>query len=68
MYVGDFAFDPLSLGKKPAALEKYKINELKNGRLAMLAFSGIVTVNALTGKGFPCKYASLRYNSLWYFM
>jgi light-harvesting complex I chlorophyll a/b binding protein 1 len=50
---GDFAFDPLSLGKKPAALEKYKINELKNGRLAMLAFSGIVTVNALTGKGFP---------------
>eukprot|EP01035_Chromulina_nebulosa_P031494 gene31494-41990_t len=53
---GDYSFDPLKLGAKPANLEKYKISELKNGRLAMLAFSGIVTQAALTGKGFPCKY------------
>eukprot|EP00597_Dinobryon_sp_UTEXLB2267_P019430 CAMPEP_0201099368 /NCGR_PEP_ID=MMETSP0812-20130820/8358_1 /ASSEMBLY_ACC=CAM_ASM_000668 /TAXON_ID=98059 /ORGANISM="Dinobryon sp., Strain UTEXLB2267" /LENGTH=192 /DNA_ID=CAMNT_0047355233 /DNA_START=78 /DNA_END=656 /DNA_ORIENTATION=- len=50
---GDYSFDPLKLGAKPANLEKYKISELKNGRLAMLAFSGIITQAALTGKGFP---------------
>ena len=53
--IGDYSFDPLKLGAKPANLEKYKISELKNGRLAMLAFSGIVTQAALTGKGFPCE-------------
>lgn len=52
---GDYSFDPLRLGSKPKDLEKYKINELKNGRLAMLAFSGIITQAALTGKAFPCK-------------
>eukprot|EP01038_Epipyxis_sp_PR26KG_P012896 gene12896-17280_t len=50
---GDFSFDPLKLGSKPANLEKYQISELKNGRLAMLAFSGIITQAALTGKPFP---------------
>ena len=55
LFKGDFSFDPLKLGSKPANLEKYKINELKNGRLAMLAFSGIVTQAALTGKSFPCN-------------
>mmetsp|Transcript_16768 Transcript_16768/g.45168 ORF Transcript_16768/g.45168 Transcript_16768/m.45168 type:complete len:222 (-) Transcript_16768:332-997(-) len=47
---GDYGWDPLNLGKgDPEAA----IKELKNGRLAMLAFSGIVTQSALTGKGFP---------------
>eukprot|EP01035_Chromulina_nebulosa_P016952 gene16952-22444_t len=50
---GYFAFDPLGFGKKPEDFKKYQINELKNGRLAMLAFSGIITQAALTGKGFP---------------
>jgi hypothetical protein len=36
---GDFKFDPLGLGKNPATLEKYQLAEIKNGRLAMLAFS-----------------------------
>lgn len=50
---GDYSFDPLQLGKG-AKLEKYKLNELKNGRLAMMAFSGIITQAALAGgKGFP---------------
>lgn len=55
VWKGDFSFDPLKLGANPANLAKYKINELKNGRLAMLAFSGIITQAALTGKAFPCK-------------
>jgi hypothetical protein len=29
------------------------LKELENGRLAMVAFSGIITQAALTGKGFP---------------
>ena len=52
---GDFAFDPLGLGKMTVDMERYKVSELKNGRLAMLAFSGIVTQAALYDKGFPCK-------------
>eukprot|EP01039_Chlorochromonas_danica_P000232 gene232-250_t len=50
---GDFSFDPLKLGSKPADLARYKISELKNGRLAMLAIGGIATQAVLTGKGFP---------------
>jgi len=50
---GEFSFDPLRLGSQPAAYKKYQINELKNGRLAMLAFSGIVTQAVLSGKAFP---------------
>jgi len=50
---GDYSFDPLKLGQG-AKLEKYKINELKNGRLAMMAFSGIITQAALNnGAPFP---------------
>lgn len=52
---GDYAFDPLKLGKG-AALERYQIAELKNGRLAMMAFSGIVTQAALSGHGFPYQF------------
>jgi light-harvesting complex I chlorophyll a/b binding protein 1 len=50
---GYFGFDPLNLSKTPAAKEKYELNELKNGRLAMLAFSGMITQAVLTGKEFP---------------
>ena len=48
---GDFGFDPLGLSK--GNKDKYAMNELKNGRLAMLAFSGLVTQAVLTGKEFP---------------
>eukprot|EP00968_Pinguiococcus_pyrenoidosus_P005835 scaffold383_cov272-Pinguiococcus_pyrenoidosus.AAC.5 len=51
---GDYGFDPLGFGKgNDQKKAKYALNEVKNGRLAMLAFSGIVTQAALTGKGFP---------------
>lgn len=51
---GDFGFDPLKL--KPSNPEKYKqyqINELKNGRLAMIAIGGMVAGATITGNGFP---------------
>jgi hypothetical protein len=52
---GDFGFDPLNLskGKSNAVKEVMAVKELKNGRLAMLAFSGIITQAVLTGKEFP---------------
>ena len=46
---GDYKFDPLGFGGGRELEEK----ELANGRIAMLAFSGIVTQAALTGNGFP---------------
>ena len=42
------AFDPLGLSKNSAVLEENKLKELKNGRLAMLAFIGFVSQQAVT--------------------
>ena len=52
---GDFMFDPLkfSEGKSDKVKADFALKELQNGRLAMLAFSGIVTQAVLTGKEFP---------------
>lgn len=45
---GDFKFDPLGLGKDPAKKAVYATNEIKNGRLAMIAVSGAIHHAALT--------------------
>ncbi len=49
---GDYGFDPLnfSKGKEDKTME---LKEIENGRLAMVAFAGIVTQAVVTGKGFP---------------
>jgi len=49
---GDFGFDPLGL-LTPETTEKYKLAELTHGRLAMLAFSAVVTQSALGHPNFP---------------
>lgn len=50
---GDYKFDPLGYATDGAATKEMQLMEVKNGRLAMIAFSGIVTQAALTGKGLP---------------
>lgn len=50
---GDFALDPLSFTGKPDAKEFLLEAEITHARLAMLAFSGLVTQSALFEKGFP---------------
>lgn len=51
---GDFQFGASFLnGKSAEAVRKLKYNEIMNGRLAMLAFGGMVTQSVLFEKGFP---------------
>lgn len=56
---GDFGLDPLGFlkNKSEEEINSMKLKEIKNGRLAMFAFSGVVTQAVLSGNGFP--YASL---------
>eukprot|EP00540_Astrosyne_radiata_P011518 CAMPEP_0116843098 /NCGR_PEP_ID=MMETSP0418-20121206/11896_1 /TAXON_ID=1158023 /ORGANISM="Astrosyne radiata, Strain 13vi08-1A" /LENGTH=209 /DNA_ID=CAMNT_0004473807 /DNA_START=56 /DNA_END=685 /DNA_ORIENTATION=+ len=52
---GNFGFDPLGFlsGKSDEEVKDMKMRELVHGRLAMLAFSGIVTQAVLTQGPFP---------------
>jgi light-harvesting complex I chlorophyll a/b binding protein 4 len=51
---GDFGFDPIGLyPTDPEKQKEYKLAELKNGRLAMVAIGGMVAGASVTGSGFP---------------
>eukprot|EP00752_Nemacystus_decipiens_P009070 g8098.t1 len=53
---GDFGFDPLNLYSKPGMEKKkadFELKEITHCRLAMLAFSGMVTQAVLYNGGFP---------------
>jgi len=54
---GDYALGTQFLPSDPAKVKEMKLKELKNGRLAMLAFGGAITQATLTGNGFPWLYA-----------
>jgi len=47
---GDLGFDPLKFGENKATRARLEMAELKNGRLAMLAFSGMIHQTFVTGK------------------
>jgi hypothetical protein len=48
---GDIGFDPLGLKEDPEAYARRQLTEVKNGRLAMIAISGMTHHYFLTGKG-----------------
>nr|7Y5E_22 Chain 22, Chlorophyll a-b binding protein of LHCII type III, chloroplastic [Porphyridium purpureum]7Y5E_2N Chain 2N, Chlorophyll a-b binding protein of LHCII type III, chloroplastic [Porphyridium purpureum]7Y7A_27 Chain 27, Chlorophyll a-b binding protein of LHCII type III, chloroplastic [Porphyridium purpureum]7Y7A_2o Chain 2o, Chlorophyll a-b binding protein of LHCII type III, chloroplastic [Porphyridium purpureum] len=48
---GNFGFDPLGLGKDKSVFDKYALSELKNGRLAMIAWTAFAIQQIVTGKG-----------------
>jgi len=50
---GSFSFDPLNFSKNEKTKQDLAMKELANGRLAMLAYSGMVTGAVLSGKEFP---------------
>merc|ERR1711988_488252 len=47
---GNLGFDPLKFGENAATRERLEMAELKNGRLAMIAFSGMIPQPFVTGK------------------
>ena len=50
---GDYYFGKQFLPKDPEKENDMRLKELENGRLAMFAFSGIVTQAVITGKPWP---------------
>jgi light-harvesting complex II chlorophyll a/b binding protein 7 len=50
-YPGGWLFDPLRLAGDPARYEAMRVREIKNGRLAMVAWLGFAAQAAATGRG-----------------
>ena len=50
-YPGGWLFDPLNLSKDPTIFEKMKVREIKNGRLAMVAWLGFAAQAIVSDKG-----------------
>jgi hypothetical protein len=59
-FLGSFPFDPMGMRS-----EKTKLNELKNGRLAMLAFIGFCSQAAVRGLG-PIDCLKLHLEDPWH--
>eukprot|EP00183_Erythrolobus_madagascarensis_P007051 CAMPEP_0185843666 /NCGR_PEP_ID=MMETSP1354-20130828/89_1 /TAXON_ID=708628 /ORGANISM="Erythrolobus madagascarensis, Strain CCMP3276" /LENGTH=171 /DNA_ID=CAMNT_0028543197 /DNA_START=312 /DNA_END=827 /DNA_ORIENTATION=- len=56
---GDFGFDPLNMGK-PEVMEKFELNEIKNGRLAMMGFMGFLVQQMVTGQGVIEQFSNFK--------
>ena len=57
---GDFGFDPLGCGKDPQALARRQLVEVKNGRLAMIAFGGLLHQQLLYKTGSIAQLANFQ--------
>ena len=50
-YPGGWLFDPLNLSSDPNIYEQMRVREIKNGRLAMVAWVGLAVQAAISRKG-----------------
>jgi light-harvesting complex I chlorophyll a/b binding protein 1 len=48
---GEFGFNPLNFGKKPATAADFAVKEVRNGRLAMFAAVGILLQESTKSTG-----------------
>ena len=47
---GNLGFDPLKFGDNAATRDRLELQELTHGRLAMIAFAGMIHQTFVTGK------------------